>query len=99
MISSIKYSEFVFLFNGNLVGSFFGFSEFVNPVSGGFLLGIDSFLLFFSQGSSLFGNDFLSSLSVGSNSFSGGLSLERSVRVKPVHSSGIGKGVSLSIFN
>lgn len=75
MVGSIKYSEFVFLLNSNLVGSVFTFSKFINPVSGGFLLGVNSGLLGLGKGSSFSGNSLLSSFGVRGNSSSGGLSL------------------------
>jgi hypothetical protein len=99
VVGSVQDSEFIFIFNGFLVGSIFGFSKFVDPVSRSFLLGINGFLLGSSEGSSLGSNSLLSSFSIGSNGLGGGLSLEGSVGVKPVHSSGIGQGISFSVFN
>lgn len=99
MVGSIKYSEIVFLFNSNLVGSIFAFSEFVNPVSRCFFLCINSSFLCLSECSgSFFSNSFSSSFGVGLNSFSGGASLKCSIRVKPIHSSVIGQRVGFSIF-
>lgn len=98
MVSSIKYSEIIFLFNSNLVGSIFAFSEFVNPVSGGFFLCVNSGFLCLGKSSSFISNGFSSSFGIGLNGFGGGGSLECSIGVEPIHGSVIGQWVGFSIF-
>jgi len=95
----VKSSVFVLLVDGYLVGLVFGFSESIDPGSGGLLLFVDSLLLVLVKNLSLVLDGILSFLGGGLLGLLGSFSGDRGVGVKPFHGLLVLEWVLLSVLD